>query len=432
MLAAVVAVARSPSSAIAVVTELQADGPFTQTMLGVTMVTDVVVILLFTAAAKLGETMLDEGETDALAALAHFVGSTMLQLLLSMAHAAVLGVCCLLLLRVPLAPLARRLAVRELALLLLGGYAFALEPLVQRAVRGSGLEGVLRLEPMLACLTAGALVCNRWGQRRAFAALLRRTMPPVLCFFFVTTGGSMRISQLRRTWPTALLLVGARLASLYCGCALGSHCAAAPRIHRTYGWASYVTQAGVSLGLADEVSRLFPRWGPALHGTLVSAIVINQLLGPPMLKVSLRAAGEAGGASLRAAGLATPGKQAEKEALAEAEHMQGSLGMAASLGQKLAEATRVANPAASVAIAAAAEAAACVTAVAVEAASTIELAAAALDEGSGGPAKDTPGRLSRAAGAIRRWANQPEPTIPWYRGRAAAPLSPGHGPAAGD
>ena len=123
--------------------------------------------------------MLDEGETDALAALAHFVGSTLVQLLLSLAHATVLGVCCLLLLRVPLAPLARRLAVRELALLLLGGYAFALEPLVQRAVRGSGLEGVLRLEPMLACLTAGALVCNRWEQRRAFAALLRRAMPPV-------------------------------------------------------------------------------------------------------------------------------------------------------------------------------------------------------------------------------------------------------------
>ena len=65
----------------------------------------------------------------------------------------------------------------------------------------------------------------------------------MLCFFFVTTGGSMRIAQLRRTWPTALLLVGARLVSLYCGCALGSHCAAAPRIHRTAGWASYVTQA---------------------------------------------------------------------------------------------------------------------------------------------------------------------------------------------
>jgi Kef-type K+ transport system membrane component KefB len=66
MLSAVVAIARSPSSAIAVVTELQADGPFTQTMLGVTMVTDVVVILLFTAAAKLGETMLDPTLTPSL------------------------------------------------------------------------------------------------------------------------------------------------------------------------------------------------------------------------------------------------------------------------------------------------------------------------------------------------------------------------------
>ena len=138
--------------------------------------------------------------------------------------------------------------MRELALLLLGGYAFALEPLLQRALRGSGLEEVLRFEPMLACLTAGVLVCNRWGQRRAFAALLRRTMPPVLCFFFVTTGGSMRLMQLRRTWPMALLLVGARLASLYCGCAIGGACAAAPRTHRNYGWASYVTQVCAHTG----------------------------------------------------------------------------------------------------------------------------------------------------------------------------------------
>ena len=66
MLCAVVAIARSPSSAIAVVTELQADGPFTQTMLGVTMVTDVLVILLFTAAAKLGETPLDPSRAPSL------------------------------------------------------------------------------------------------------------------------------------------------------------------------------------------------------------------------------------------------------------------------------------------------------------------------------------------------------------------------------
>ena len=147
-----------------------------------------------------------------------------------------------------------------------------------------------------------------------------------------------------------------------------------------------------------------------------------------MLKLSLRAAGEAGGASLRAAGLATPAKQAEKEALAEAElpmHGVGmgmgmGMGMAASLGQKLAEVTRVSNPSTSSAIAAAAEAAVCVTTIAVEAASTIELATATLNDA--GLAKDNPGRLSRAAGSVRRW----------YGGRAVVPLSPGHGPIASD
>ena len=58
-------------------------------------------------------------------------------------------------------------------------------------------SGAVRLEPMLACIVAGALVCNKWGQRRAFSSLLHRAMPPVLCFFFVTTGGSMRLGQAR-------------------------------------------------------------------------------------------------------------------------------------------------------------------------------------------------------------------------------------------
>ena len=36
----------------------------------------------------------------------------------------------------------------------------------------------------------------------------------------------------------------------------------------------------MSLGLSDEIARLFPLWGPALHGTLVSAIVAIPLLQP--------------------------------------------------------------------------------------------------------------------------------------------------------
>eukprot|EP00965_Chrysotila_dentata_P159784 5279058-Pleurochrysis_carterae.AAC.1 len=35
---------------------------------------------------------------------------------------------------------------------------------------------------------AGFIVCNPLGERRRLTALLHSTMPPVLCFFFFTTG----------------------------------------------------------------------------------------------------------------------------------------------------------------------------------------------------------------------------------------------------
>ena len=53
-MAAAILVARSPSSAIAIVNELRARGPYTKTALGVTVVMDAVVILSFAALAVTG------------------------------------------------------------------------------------------------------------------------------------------------------------------------------------------------------------------------------------------------------------------------------------------------------------------------------------------------------------------------------------------
>jgi hypothetical protein len=50
VLIGVVAVARSHSSAIAIISESRASGPFTETVLGVTVAMDVLIIILFTVA----------------------------------------------------------------------------------------------------------------------------------------------------------------------------------------------------------------------------------------------------------------------------------------------------------------------------------------------------------------------------------------------
>ena len=58
ILAGSILVARSPSSAIAVVNELRAKGPFTQTVLGVTVIMDVVVITLFATNSSIANAVL--------------------------------------------------------------------------------------------------------------------------------------------------------------------------------------------------------------------------------------------------------------------------------------------------------------------------------------------------------------------------------------
>uniref|UniRef100_A0A6S9TJV4 Cation/H+ exchanger transmembrane domain-containing protein n=1 Tax=Chrysotila carterae TaxID=13221 RepID=A0A6S9TJV4_CHRCT len=295
MFAGVIAVARSPSSAIAVVSELRADGPFTQTVLGVTMVTDVVVILLFSLCTELADCLLstapERGVADdhvAIPPQISFLLRVASELGLSVLHGMTLSALCFVVLRLPLR------ALRQACLLLVASYAFAAQPLLVFAMRALSWPITPRLEPMLSCIVAGFIVCNPLGERRRLTALLHSTMPPVLCFFFFTTGIGMHLGVLLRTWPMALGLFTIRLVSLAAGSYVGCVIVGAPTHFRRWGWLAYVTQAGMSLGLASEIGEKFPSWGPKLEATLVSVIVLNQLIGPPLFEQALRLAGEDG------------------------------------------------------------------------------------------------------------------------------------------
>lgn len=185
---------------------------------------------------------------------------------------------------------------------------------------------------MLACIGAGFALCN-WGEvgsrrredrRRGFASLLHGLMPPTLCFFFLTAGCAMDFGALARSWPVAGTLFLARLVSIRLGCALstsmlGSTDGIAPAVRSNYAWLAYLTQAGVGLGLAEEVGDKFGAWGESLRSSLIATVVLNQLVGPPLLKLALRRAGEAGlglrEIELREASTAT--KVAKTDKLAE-------------------------------------------------------------------------------------------------------------------
>ncbi len=281
-LAGAILIARSPSSAIAIVGELRAKGPFTRTVLGVTILMDVVVIVWFSGASAFADAILTNmGINLGFAALllAELVASLAVGLTVAMA---VIGILSL--------PVGRELRA---VFVLLAGYAvFVLSDTV-RAWSHEAFPFEFMLEPLFVCMVAGFYITNRSRHRDEFKQFVERAGPPIYVIFFSLAGASLGLDQLVRIWPIALALVGVRIVGIVIGSGAGGLLAGAPARHIRVSWMAYLTQAGVGLGLAKEVTREFPEWGGAFATLMIATIVVNQVLGPPLLKWVLHHVGEA-------------------------------------------------------------------------------------------------------------------------------------------
>ena len=275
-------VARSPSSAIAIVNELRASGPFTKTVLGVTMLTDVAVIVLFAISSSVADALFTH-----LALSIDFIALLLLEFGLEVGIGYVLG---LLLADVLGHHLPRGI---KIAAVLLVGYAVFMLAALVRDMSMRFLPAEIFLEPLLICMIASFWVTNYTDVRTEFLKLLHDIGPTVYIAFFTLTGASLALDVLARTWPIALALFGVRIVGIFAGSFLGGTVAGEPRRHNLLSWMAYITQAGVGLGLAKEVAVEFPEWGSAFATIVISAIVLSQLAGPPLFKWVINAVGEA-------------------------------------------------------------------------------------------------------------------------------------------
>lgn len=281
LLAAAILVARSPSSTIAIMDELRARGPFTRTALSVTVIKDVVVIVLFAVSASIAAALVTPEELDL-----GFLGLLVLDLIL----AAAFGVALWKVLEFILgSDLSRIWKIG--AILLCGVLIFQLASLM-REMSNEFLGVSLHIEPLLVCMLAGFLVTNYGPHRAQFSRLLHSASTPVYVAFFTLAGAALALDVLLTAWGVALALFAVRLLAVFLGSFGGGVLAGDPPERNRISWMAYVTQAGVSLGLAKEVAVEFPPWGEELATILIAVIVINQLIGPPLFKWAIRKVGE--------------------------------------------------------------------------------------------------------------------------------------------
>lgn len=276
LLAGTIFVARSPASAIAVINELRAKGPFTQVAIGVTVIKDVLVIILFAICFSLSATLIN-GAAFNLAEL----GILFLELLVSFGLGYVLGKILSMMLELSVPPWLKALLV-----VMIGWGVYLFSHWVRHESPG-WLGHEVYLEPLLICILGSFVVTNYSRFRIQWEELLHKNGPMIYVAFFTLTGASMSLDVLKEVWEIALILFAVRVGSLMLGGVLGGLIGKDPRSFLLVNWMPFVTQAGVSLGLGTIVATEYPAWGESFATIVIAVIVLNQVVGPPLFKWAL-------------------------------------------------------------------------------------------------------------------------------------------------
>ena len=280
MLGATIMIARSPSSALAIIKELRAHGPFTHKVLGATVLMDAVVIIIFAISVSVADVLVKGAAFNM--GLFIFV---VFEILLDIGLGILIGLLLRLIVSLP------SLLIQGTLILLLGLSVFFLSVELHN-FHFFGLPIGLFSEPLLVCLIAGFYVTNYSRVALDFRHVLEKMSPGVFLLFFTLVGIELQVETLGQVWKIMLFLCTVRFVGIFVGCLLGNTIAQERSSGSYLLGFGFITQAGVSVGLAKEVAVEFSTWGNELATLSIGVIVINQIVGPPILKWVINRVGE--------------------------------------------------------------------------------------------------------------------------------------------
>lgn len=264
----VLAIARSPSAALGVISQTRASGPLARYTVAFVMTSDVVVVVLLAAGITIARPLVDPTLTfsaDAFGELGH-------ELLGSVALGTTLG----LVLSVYLRLIGRQLLVVLVAL----GFG------------ATEVLGYLHYDALLTFMVAGFVVRNMSRQGEKLVHGVEQAGSVVYVVFFASAGAHLNVPLLRDLWPVALVLAGSRVLVTYGAGRLASHVAKDEPIIRRWAWAPLVSQAGFAIGISQIAAREFPSFGRGFGDLAIATVAMNEIVGPILFKVALDRAKE--------------------------------------------------------------------------------------------------------------------------------------------
>ena len=272
-----IAAATAPAATLMVVKQYKAKGPLTHLLLMVVAIDDAVGLVLFSASYGVANA-LEQGHMDLLSV----VVEPLMEILLSLLLGAVAGYL-LNLLEVYFHSRSKRMSLSVAFVLLTVGVSML-------EVEVGGVRCGFSL--LLVCMMTGTVFCNICPTSDELMDRLDRWVSPVNILFFVLSGAELDLNILAN--PMVLLIGAVYIASRSLGKISGSYvsCKAtrcSEKIQKYLG-ITLLPQAGVALGMAAEAAELSD--GHMVRNVVLFSVLVYELVGPTLAKISLTAAGE--------------------------------------------------------------------------------------------------------------------------------------------
>ena len=272
-----IAAATAPAATLMVVKQYKADGPLTHLLLMVVAIDDAVGLVLFSASFGIANA-LEQGRVDLISVLVEPI----VEIVFSLGLGAIAGFC-LNQLEVYFHSRSKRMSLSVAFVLLTVGLSmvtFDIGPVHC----GFSL--------LLVCMMTGTVFCNICSTSDELMDRLDRWVSPINILFFVLSGAELDLKILSN--PMVLLIGVVYIAARSLGKITGSYTSCrltkcSPSIQKYLG-ITLLPQAGVALGMAAEAAELSD--GHMVRNVVLFSVLVYELVGPTLTKMSLTAAGE--------------------------------------------------------------------------------------------------------------------------------------------
>jgi Kef-type K+ transport system membrane component KefB len=257
------AIAKSPITTIAIIEETDVRNRFSQTILGVVVLKDVLLVVVFSLISGLLQQLSAPGSLNGL------------EIVLLLGWELIGSLFCGMLLGV-LITLYLRWVRLELGIFIVLVAFLATETAHQ-----------LGLDPLLLCMMAGMFIENVSPEGDSFLESLKLGSPLIYAVFFAIAGAHLDLLALKQLWLVVMLLLGVRAGLSQLGVFIGSRLVEDEPLIRRFGWLGLINQAGVTLALALLVAERMPEIGRIATPVALGMIAASDFFAPPLFKWAL-------------------------------------------------------------------------------------------------------------------------------------------------